>query len=117
MAQRFNFQGSAAAVTGAASGIGRANCVLFASEGARVVVVDLPGTAIHRTDGPRQSTVLVRVGQVQLAAQSQAGWQADPVSFEQLVLAYLQRPSGATTTGNPAQAATRPGPGSKAVSR
>jgi ABC-2 type transport system ATP-binding protein len=65
---------------------------------------DLPGTAIHRTDGPRQSTVLVRVGQVQLAAQSQAGWQADPVSFEQLVMGYLQRPAAAATAADPALA-------------
>lgn len=36
-------EGRRAIVTGAASGIGRASAELFASEGARVVAVDLPG--------------------------------------------------------------------------
>jgi ABC-2 type transport system ATP-binding protein len=78
---------------------------------------ELPGTAIHRTDSDRHSTVLVRAEPVQLAVQGQAGWQADPVSFEQLVMGYLQRPSLAAATGNPAPAAERPGPNTKAVSR
>jgi len=47
----------------------------------------------------------------------QAGWQADPVSFEQLVMGYLQRPSVAAATGNHAPAAERPGPSTKAVSQ
>ncbi len=72
---------------------------------------DLPGTAIHCTDGPRHSTVLVRVGQVQPASPGQTGWQADPVSFEQLVLAYLQRPAAAATAGDRALA----GPGTRVV--
>ena len=33
-------------VTGAAGGIGRATSVRFASEGARVALVDLPGSAL-----------------------------------------------------------------------
>ena len=74
---------------------------------------DLPGTVIHRTDSDRHSTVLVRADPVQLAVQGHAGWQADPVSFEQLVMAYLQRSSAA----NPARAAARPGPTTKAVTR
>jgi len=78
---------------------------------------ELPGTAIHRTDSDRHSTVLVRADPVQLDVQGHAGWQADPVSFEQLVMAYLQRQSTATTTGNPAPAVTRPGPSAKAVTR
>jgi ABC-2 type transport system ATP-binding protein len=78
---------------------------------------ELPGTAIHRTDSDRHSTVLVRTDPVQLAVQGHAGWQADPVSFEQLVMGYLQRPSTAATTGNPAPAAPRPGPSTKAVTR
>ena len=72
---------------------------------------DLPGTAIHCADAGQHSTVLVRADEVQLAAQGNAGWQADPVSFEQLVMAYLQRPSAAATTGDPVPA----GPGTKAV--
>ena len=77
----------------------------------------LPGTAIQRTDSDRHSTVLVRADPVQLAVHGQAGWQADPVSFEQLVMGYLQRPSVAAATGNPAPAAERPGPSTKAVSQ
>jgi ABC-2 type transport system ATP-binding protein len=80
-------------------------------------VAELPGTAIHRTDSDRHSTVLVRTDPVQLAVQGQAGWLAEPVSFEQLVMGYLQRPSVAAATGNPAPAADRPGPSTKAVSR
>jgi len=76
---------------------------------------ELPGTVIHRTDSDRHSTVLVRADPVQPAALGHAGWQADPVSFEQLVMAYLQRPAGAATTGNPAPAAQRPGPSTEAV--
>ena len=78
---------------------------------------ELPGTAIHRTDSDRHSTVLVRADAVQLAVQGHAGWQADPVSFEQLVMAYLQRPSRTTAQEDSAQAAARPGPTTKAVSR
>jgi len=77
---------------------------------------ELPGTAIHRTDSDRHSTVLVRTDPVQLAVQGHAGWQADPVSFEELVMGYLQRPSAATT-GNPAPAAQRPAASAKAVTR
>ncbi len=57
---------------------------------------ELPGLAIHRTDSDRHSTVLVRTDPVRLAVQGRAGWQADPASFEQLVMAYLQRSSQAS---------------------
>jgi ABC-2 type transport system ATP-binding protein len=77
----------------------------------------LPGTAIHRTDSDRHSTVLVRADPAQLAVQGHAGWQADAVSFEQLVMAYLQRRSPVTTTANPVPAAEGPGPSTKAVPR
>jgi ABC-2 type transport system ATP-binding protein len=78
---------------------------------------ELPGTAIHRTDSDRHSTVLLRTDPAQLAVQGHAGWQDGPVSFEQLIMAYLQRPSTATTTGNPAPAAEGAGPSTKAVTR
>ncbi len=41
--------GNVAIVTGAASGIGRAMSILFAREGARVVVVDQNSTGLHET--------------------------------------------------------------------
>jgi ABC-2 type transport system ATP-binding protein len=78
---------------------------------------ELPGTAIHRTDSDRHSTVLVRAEPVQPAVHGRPGWQADPVSFEQLIVAYLQRRTPLTTQGDPAPAAARPGPSTKAVTR
>ena len=77
---------------------------------------ELPGRVIHRTDSDRHSTVLVRTDPVRLAVDGRPGWQADPVSFEQLVMGYLQRSSTATT-GNPAPAVEGPGPSTKAVTR
>jgi ABC-2 type transport system ATP-binding protein len=76
---------------------------------------ELPGTAIHRTDSDRHSTVLVRADADQHAVLGDTGWQAHPVSFEQLVMGYLQRRTTVTTQGNPAPAARRPGPNTKAV--
>jgi ABC-2 type transport system ATP-binding protein len=76
---------------------------------------ELPGLVIHRTDSDRHSTVLVRADSARQAA-LRPGWQADPVGFEQLVMAYLQRPSKAAKDDT-AQVAARPGPGTKAVSR
>ncbi len=40
------FEGKVAVVTGAAGGIGRAACIRFAEEGAKVVAVDLSGSAL-----------------------------------------------------------------------
>jgi ABC-2 type transport system ATP-binding protein len=77
---------------------------------------ELPGLIIHRTDSDRHSTVLVRADPGRPAAQQRPGWQADPVGFEQLVMAYLQRPSKAAKDDS-AQAAARPGPTTKAVTR
>ena len=78
---------------------------------------ELPGLSIQRTDSDRHSTVLVRTDPVRLAAQECPGWQVDPVGFEQLVMAYLQRPSQAAAKDDTAQAAARPGPATKAVTR
>jgi ABC-2 type transport system ATP-binding protein len=77
----------------------------------------LPGTAIHRTDSDRHSTVLVHADPVQLAVQGHARWRAEPVSFEQLVLGYLQRQTAVTIHDDPARAAERPGLSTKAVTR
>jgi ABC-2 type transport system ATP-binding protein len=74
---------------------------------------ELPGTAIDRTDAGQHSTVLVRATAGQLAAHGRPGWQADPVGFEQLIMAYLQRPSAVMTRDDPAPAAHRPGPRTK----
>lgn len=41
------FEGKVVVITGAAGGIGRAACIRFASEGANVVAVDLPGTPLE----------------------------------------------------------------------
>jgi ABC-2 type transport system ATP-binding protein len=82
---------------------------------------ELPGTVIHRTgsDSPsgQHSTVLVRADPVQLTVQGRPGWQAGPVSYEQLVMAYLQRRTPLRTQDDPAPAAERPGPSTKAVTR
>jgi NAD(P)-dependent dehydrogenase (short-subunit alcohol dehydrogenase family) len=43
------FTDKVALVTGGAGGIGRATALAFANEGARVVVVDLPGEGLHQT--------------------------------------------------------------------
>ena len=77
---------------------------------------ELPGRCIHRADSDRHSTALIRADPAGLAAQQHPGWQADSVGFEQLVLAYLQRPPTAAAHNDPAQAA-RPGPTTKAVTR
>ena len=58
----------------------------------------LPGRVIHRSDSDRHSAVLVRTGPARVALEARAGWQAEPVGFEQLVMAYLQRSPGAATT-------------------
>jgi ABC-2 type transport system ATP-binding protein len=56
---------------------------------------ELPGPVISRADSDRHSTVLVAAGLAEMAAAERPGWQAEPVGFEQLVLAYLQRPGAA----------------------
>ena len=78
---------------------------------------ELPGAVIHRDDSDRHSTVLVRTDPVRPAAHEDPGWQADPVSFEQLVMGYLQRPSTAAATDDPVPAAVRPGQNGKAVAK
>jgi ABC-2 type transport system ATP-binding protein len=62
---------------------------------------ELPGLPVHRTDSERHSTVLVRIDSVWAAEPSHPEWQADPVGFEELVLAYLQRPPVAAAPHDP----------------
>ena len=49
------FQGKVAVITGAAGGIGRATCERFAQDGARVVAVDLGGSALDEVVAAVQS--------------------------------------------------------------
>jgi hypothetical protein len=76
---------------------------------------DLPGTPIQRTDSDRHSVVLLRTSPA--AAPPQPDWQSEAAGFEQLVLAYLQRPAKAASSTNPAQDAQPPGPTTKVMSR
>ena len=72
-----------------------AHCLLTVPRAARDA--ELPGRVIHRSDSDRHSAVLIRTDPARLRAEARAGWHVDPVGFEQLVLAYLQRsPSAAT---------------------
>jgi ABC-2 type transport system ATP-binding protein len=70
---------------------------------------DLPGRVIHRVDSDRHSAVLVRTDPARMAVEAPAGWHADTVSFDQLVMGYLQRSHGAAATWSPeaCKAATR----------
>jgi ABC-2 type transport system ATP-binding protein len=78
---------------------------------------DLPGTPIQRTDSDRHSTVLLRTGPATAAARPHPDWQSEAAGFEQLVLAYLQRPTRTANTSNLAQDAQPPGPTTKVMSR
>jgi ABC-2 type transport system ATP-binding protein len=78
---------------------------------------DLPGTAIHRADSDRHSSVLLRTGQPPLASLPHPDWRAGSVGFEQLVMAYLQRPAKAPDSPSPAREAQPPGPITKVMSR
>jgi len=78
---------------------------------------DLPGTPIHRADSDRHSSVMLRSSPAALAAPAQPGWQTETVSFEQLVMAYLQRPAKGANPGNPARDAQPSGPATKVMSR
>jgi ABC-2 type transport system ATP-binding protein len=67
---------------------------------------ELPGLPIHRSDSERHSTVVVRADPALLVAQQPPGWQADPVGFEPLVMAYLQRRPELAATDDTASTAT-----------
>ncbi|MGH3166526.1 MAG: ABC transporter ATP-binding protein, partial [Trebonia sp.] len=64
----------------------------------------LPGVPVRRVDSDRHSTVLVRIDPGRRDEAPLRGWQAEPASFEQLVLAYLQRPPGARADEGPVPA-------------
>jgi hypothetical protein len=77
----------------------------------------LPGTPIHRTDSDRHSSVLLRTSPATLAAHAHPDWQTESVGFEQLVLAYLQRPAKDAISSYPARGAQPSGPTTKVMSR
>ena len=70
---------------------------------------------ISRADSDRHSTALVAAGLAQLAQTQRPGWQAEGVSFEQLVLAYLRLPPTAESADGHAHPGERPGPARRAV--
>jgi ABC-2 type transport system ATP-binding protein len=78
---------------------------------------DLPGTPIHRADSDRHSSVMLRTSPATLTAQTHPDWQTESVGFEELVLAYLQRPAKGAKSSNPAQGAQPSGPTTKVMSR
>jgi ABC-2 type transport system ATP-binding protein len=67
---------------------------------------ELPGLPIHRSDSERHSTVVVRADPALLVAQQPPRWQADPVGFEPLVMAYLQRRPELAATDDTASTTT-----------
>jgi ABC-2 type transport system ATP-binding protein len=66
----------------------------------RVPDAILSGLPVRRVDSDRHSTVLIRTDPARRDEPRLRGWQAEPVSFEQLVLAYLQRPPQAPAAGD-----------------
>ena len=60
--------GKSAIVTGAASGIGRATAQLFASEGAKVIAVDLPGKGLGETHGGHAGISILEISVTHPAA-------------------------------------------------
>ena len=77
------FEGKVVVITGAAGGIGRATAVRFASEGARILAVDLPHSELDET-----------VAAVQRVGGQVATYEADVTAFSQVdgyVQAALER--------------------------
>jgi NAD(P)-dependent dehydrogenase (short-subunit alcohol dehydrogenase family) len=76
--------GKAAVVTGAGSGIGRATSILFAREGARLVVADQNADGVHET-----AQLIARAGGTAHAMVGDAGAEASVASFiEKAVAAF-----------------------------
>jgi ABC-2 type transport system ATP-binding protein len=70
---------------------------------------ELPGTVIDRIDSDRHSTAVTAADLGQLAQAMRPDWRADPVSFEQLLIAYLQRPTRAAQSAGLGAGPARPG--------
>ena len=69
-------EGRRAIITGAGSGIGRASALLFASEGARVLAVDVDSAGVDET-----VAAITRAGGTALAMRADAGLEADVRDF------------------------------------
>jgi ABC-2 type transport system ATP-binding protein len=78
---------------------------------------DLPGTIIHRDDSDRHSLVLLRTSPATPGAGAHPDWRAETVGVEELVMAYLLRPTKGANSGNPARGAQPSGPTTKVMSR
>ena len=76
---------------------------------------ELPGTVIDRTDSDRHSTVVTAADIGQLAQAMRPDWRAEPVSFEQLLIAYLQRPAPTAGSAGPDAGSPRPGDRSRSA--
>ena len=74
---------------------------------------ELPGTVIDRIDSDRHSTAVTAADLGQLAQAMRPDWRAEPVSFEQLLIAYLQRGVAAPHSADPRVDPARPGDGSR----
>ena len=74
---------------------------------------ELPGTVIDRIDSDRHSTAVTAADLGQLAQAMRPDWRAEPVSFEQLLIAYLQRGVAVPYSADPRVDPARPGDGSR----
>ena len=70
------FEGMVAIVTGAAGGIGRAACVRFAEDGAKVVAVDLAGSDLDET-----VAAVVNAGSECIAVEADVTREADVANY------------------------------------
>jgi ABC-2 type transport system ATP-binding protein len=70
---------------------------------------ELPGTVIDRIDSDRHSSAVTAADLGQLAQAMRPDWRAEPVSFEQLLIAYLQRPTRAAQSAGLSAGPARPG--------
>lgn len=77
-----SIEGNVVLITGAASGMGRAEALVFADEGARVAVTDLDDTAVDEV-----------VAEIVAAGATAAGWGldvTDPLAIEHVVAAVAE---------------------------
>jgi meso-butanediol dehydrogenase/(S,S)-butanediol dehydrogenase/diacetyl reductase len=66
------YDGKAAVITGASSGIGRETALRLAAEGARVFAVDINGDGLTETAGMTDGTIVTKVCDISSAAECQS---------------------------------------------